>query len=148
MKPSKLEVAIRTGNLEKVRQLIADEVDVSVALADGTKPIQLAAREGQVTIVRALAAAGADLDDLEVLSFPERLKLFVDSSLDEPDEEDLLSASELSIWAMQGGRLTDGREDGGRDSRRRRRSLPRCSHRRYRALAASDCGWRSGGYRS
>ncbi|MEM7356053.1 MAG: ankyrin repeat domain-containing protein, partial [Acidobacteriota bacterium] len=101
MKPSKLEAAIRAGDLEKVRELIAKEVDVSLAFADGTKPIQLAAREGQVTIVRALAAAGADLDDLEVLSLPERLKLFVESSLDTPTDEDLLSATELSTWAMQ-----------------------------------------------
>ena len=101
MKASKLEAAIRAGNLEKVRELIAKEVDVSLAFADGTKPIQLAAREGQITIVRALAAAGAELDDLEVLSLPERLKLFVESSVDEPIDEDLLSASELSTWAMQ-----------------------------------------------
>jgi ankyrin repeat protein len=97
----KLENAIRAGDIEKVRKLIAAGVDVSAAFADGTKPIQLAAQDRQVTILRALAAAGADLADLEVLTPEQRLNLFLDSSLDLQSDEDLLSASELSTWAMQ-----------------------------------------------
>lgn len=109
MKPSKLENAIRAGDLDQVRKLIAGGADVSAAFADGTKPILLAAREGQVTILRALAAAGADLEDLDSLSFPERLKLFVDSSLDPQGDDDLMSAEELSEWALQavGERMDD-----------------------------------------
>ena len=100
MKTSKLEAAIRAGDLDKVRKLIAGGADVSAAFADGTTPIQLAAREGQIPILRALAAAGANLADLESLDFQERLKLFVDSSLDTgPDDDDLMEAGELSAWA-------------------------------------------------
>ena len=71
------------GDLERVRELIADGVDVSTPLADGTTPILLAARHRQVPILRALAAVGARLEDLEVLNFPERLMLFTDASIDD-----------------------------------------------------------------
>lgn len=101
MKTSKLEAAIRAGDLDKVRELIAGGVDVTAALADGTPPILLAAREGQVTILRALAAAGADLTDLKPLDFQERLKLFADASLDRASDDDLMSKGELSAWALQ-----------------------------------------------
>ena len=102
MKPSELEAAIRAGNLEKIRELIAAETDIIIAFADGTTPIQLAAREGQVTILRALAGAGADLDDLETLDFQERMKLFADSMLDQTsDDDDLITTDQLSAWAMQ-----------------------------------------------
>lgn len=101
MKPSKLKDAIRAGDLEKIRKLIAGGADVASAFTDGTTPIQLAAREGQVTILRALAAAGADLTDLETLNFQERLKLFVEASLDSEPGDDLMSTGELSAWAMQ-----------------------------------------------
>ncbi len=99
MKRRKLETAIRAGDLDKVRQLIAAGVDVSTAFDDGTTPIQLAARERQVTILRALAGAGAGLADLEVLDFQERLTLFFDSSLDLKLDDDLLATEELAAWA-------------------------------------------------
>ncbi|MCP3961510.1 MAG: hypothetical protein GY719_27015 [bacterium] len=101
MKPNDLEAAIRAGNLDKIRELIAAGADVSTAFADGTTPILLAAREGEVTILRALAAAGADLTDLESLDFQERLKLFADSSLDHESADDLLSTSQLSTWILR-----------------------------------------------
>lgn len=101
MKHNKLEAAIRAGDLEKVRELIADGTDVSAKMADGSTPIQLAARERQITILRALAGAGARLTDLETLNFEERLRLFVESSLDMRSDEDLMSVAELSEWAMQ-----------------------------------------------
>ncbi len=101
MRQNKLEAAIRAGDLEKVRELIADGTDVSATLADGATPIQLAARERQITILRALAGAGARLSDLEALNFEERLTLFVESSLDMRSDEDLMSVGELSEWAMQ-----------------------------------------------
>ncbi len=109
MKSSKLETAIRAGDLEKVRKLIAAGTDVAAAFADGTKPILLAARQGQITILRALAAAGADLADLEALETQERLKLFLDSALERESDDDLLGADELSMWAMQavGERMDD-----------------------------------------
>lgn len=99
MKSNKLEAAIRAGDLARVRKLIASGVDVEAALTDGTTPIQLAARERQISILRALAAAGAALTDLEVLSMEERLKLFLDASLDRQGAEDLLSPDELTAWA-------------------------------------------------
>ncbi|HEX9731874.1 MAG TPA: ankyrin repeat domain-containing protein [Thermoanaerobaculia bacterium] len=101
MKPSKLKDAIRAGDLERIRKLIAGGADVAAAFTDGTTPIQLAAREGQVTILRALAAAGADLTDLDTLNFQERLKLFIEASLDSEPGDDLLPTGELSAWAMQ-----------------------------------------------
>lgn len=101
MKPKHLESAIRSGDLEKVRELIASGMDVSTVLTDGIKPIQLAAREGQITIIRALAGAGADLSDLETLDLEARLRLFVESSLDDEPGDDLLSSEELSAWALQ-----------------------------------------------
>ncbi len=101
MKRNKLEVAIRAGDLDKIRELIAAGTDVSTALADGTTPIQLAAKERQVTILRALAAAGADLADLNDMGIEERLTLFVDSFLDASAADDLLPADELAIWAEQ-----------------------------------------------
>lgn len=101
MKHNALEAAIRAGDLEKVRELIADGTDVSAKMADGSTPIQLAAREHQITILRALAGAGARLTDLETLNFEERLRLFVESSLDLRSDEDLMSVAELSEWAMQ-----------------------------------------------
>ena len=99
MKRNKLKTAIRAGDLDKVRQLIAAGVDVTEAFTDGMTPIQLAAKERQVTILRALAGAGAGLGDLEILNFEERLQLFFDSSLDMRPDDDLLSANELSRWA-------------------------------------------------
>ncbi len=102
MKSSKLEAAIRAGDLERVRALIASGADVSAPLSGGTAPILLAAREHQVTVVRALAGAGASLSDLEALNVEERLMLFAEASLeDDPDEEDLISAGELVSWAEQ-----------------------------------------------
>ncbi len=99
MKSSKLEQAIRAGELDKVRELIAAGVDVSAAFADGTTPILLAARERQTTILRALAAAGGDLSDLEVLDFEERLTLFFDASRIGETDDDLMGVSELAQWA-------------------------------------------------
>ena len=99
MKRKKLEAAIRAGDLGKVRQLIAAGVDVSTALDDGTTPIQLAARERQTTILRALAAAGAALTDLEDLNVEERLTLFVDAYLDTDSDDDLLEPGDLAAWA-------------------------------------------------
>lgn len=102
MKQRKLKIAIRAGDLDKVRKLIAGGIDVSTAFDDGTTPIQLAAREGQTVILRALAAAGADLDDLEDLDLTERMKLFVNSSFDTfGDDYDLISIEELTAWTME-----------------------------------------------
>ncbi len=101
MSSNKLQVAIQAGDLEKVRKLIASGADVEAAFADGTTPVQLAARERQTTILRALAGAGADLASLATLSLEERLTLFLDASLDTTFEEDLISADELSSWAEQ-----------------------------------------------
>jgi len=114
MKAKQLKAAIEAGDLEKVRKLIGGGADVSAAFADGTKPIQLAARKGQVTILRALAAAGADLEDLAILDFQERLKLFVDSSFDASKDDDLITSEELSSWAMQAvGETMDSKTAAG-----------------------------------
>ncbi len=99
MKRKKLVTAIRAGDIDKVRKLIAGGADVSAALDDGTTPIQLAARERQTTILRALAAAGADLSDLEDLNVEERLTLFVDAYLDTESDDDLLEPGDLAAWA-------------------------------------------------
>lgn len=99
MRPKKLKDAIRAGDLEKVRELIAGGVDVAAAFSDGTTPIQLAARERQTKILRALAGAGAALEDLTRLSLEERLTLLLDAALDSGFEEDLISTDELSRWA-------------------------------------------------
>ncbi len=101
MKRKSLEKAIRAGDLDKVRELIAAGADVSAALADGTTPIQLAARQRQVTILRALVAAGADLTDLEDLGVEERLMLFVDSHLDTESDDDLMEPDDFAAWAEQ-----------------------------------------------
>ncbi len=101
MRSNQLEVAIRAGDLERVRELIAGGVDVEAAFADGTTPVQLAAKERQPTILRALAGAGAALESLTSLSLEERLTLFLDASLDTKFEEDLISSDELSTWAEQ-----------------------------------------------
>jgi len=77
----RLEKAIRAGDLAKVRELIAAGVDVSAAFDGGATPIQLAAREKRIAVVRALAAAGASLNELEALSLEERLTLYRASSL-------------------------------------------------------------------
>ncbi len=99
MKQKKLEAAIRAGDLDKVRELIAAGADASATLDDGTTPIQLAARERQTTILRALAAAGADLSDLEALNVEERLTLFLDAYLDTDSDDDLLEPDDLAAWA-------------------------------------------------
>ncbi len=97
----RLEKAIRAGDLAKVRELIAAGIDVATASDDGSTPIQLAAREGQITIVRALAGAGAELAELEALGLEERLKLFLESSKDDLLDDDLITIDELAEWAMQ-----------------------------------------------
>ena len=97
----RLEKAIRAGDLARVRELIAAGIDVSAAFDDGSTPIQLAAREKQITILRALAGAGAALKELEALSMEERLTLFLESSRDDPLDDDLMPLEELSEWAMQ-----------------------------------------------
>ncbi len=100
-KRKKLVTAIRAGDLDKVRQLIAAGADVSAPLDDGATPVQLAARERQTTIVRALVAAGADLADLNDLNVEERLTLFVDAYLDTESDDDLLEPGDLAAWAEQ-----------------------------------------------
>ncbi len=103
MKASQLETAIRAGDLDRVRALIAAGTDVTAPLADGTKPILLAARVHQMAVLRALAGAGAELSDLEPLNPEERLTLFAEASLEmEPDDDDdLMSSDELVSWAEQ-----------------------------------------------
>ncbi len=101
MKKSKLATAIRAGDLDKVRELIAAGADVSAALADGMTPVQLAARERQITILRALVTAGGDLGELDDLGVEERLTLFVDAFLDTCSDDDLLAADDLAAWAEQ-----------------------------------------------
>lgn len=54
-----------------------------------------------MTIVRALAGAGAELTDLEILSLEERLQLMVESVVDNEHGEDLIGSEEISEWAMQ-----------------------------------------------
>ena len=78
----RLEKAILGGDLDKVRELIAAGTDVIAAFDDGTTPIQLAGRECQISIVRALAKAGAALKELEVLSLEERMQLMMNSNRD------------------------------------------------------------------
>ncbi len=99
MKKRNLETAIRTGDLDKVRELIAAGADVSAALADGTTPIQLAARERRTTILRALVSAGADLADLADLSVEDRLALFAEAFFDTRSDEDLMAVSDFAAWA-------------------------------------------------
>ncbi len=100
MKSSQLETAIRSGDVDRVRELIAAGADVAAPLADGTKPILLAAREHQITVLRALAGAGASLYDLEPLTVEERLLLFAEASMeDDSDDDDLIDTSELLKWA-------------------------------------------------
>jgi serine/threonine-protein phosphatase 6 regulatory ankyrin repeat subunit B len=97
----RLEKAIRAGDLAKVRELIAAGVEVSAAFDDGATPIQLAAREQRIPIVRALAGGGASLKELEALSMAERLSLAVASSGDRLLDDDLLPLEELDEWAVQ-----------------------------------------------
>ncbi len=101
MKRKRLEAAIRAGDLDKVRELIAAGADVSSAWPDGMTPIQLAAQERQTTILRALVAAGADLGDLENLGVEDRLTLFVEAYLDTETDDDLMTPGDFAAWAEQ-----------------------------------------------
>lgn len=68
-----LHIAAKGGNLELVQRLISMGVDVNARGGTfGGSPVNLAAGYGQPHIVRALLAAGAELD----VSEPERNPLF------------------------------------------------------------------------
>ncbi len=97
----RLEKAIRAGDLAKLRELIAAGADVLTAFDDDTTPIQVAGRECQIPIVRALAKAGAPLVELEALSLKERMQLAMKSSRDQLLDDDLIPVTELSEWLMQ-----------------------------------------------
>lgn len=97
-----LRKAILSGDLEEVRRLIAEGADVQTRLSGGETPIQLAARQSHVDIVRALAHAGADPRDLSALELPCRLVLFLKTAKEPHSEaEDLLDVAELIEWLME-----------------------------------------------
>ncbi|MCP4659697.1 MAG: hypothetical protein GY856_30205 [bacterium] len=98
-----LRAAILAGDLDKVRELIADGTDVKTVFDDdGLTPIQLAARAKHIHIVRALAEAGADPRDLAALEFAERLLLLIQSTQeDDLEDDDLMSTGELAEWVLE-----------------------------------------------
>ena len=54
--------AARTGNIDRVRELIAAGANVNQQDIDGWTPLHLAAYNGHQAVVQALIAAGADVN--------------------------------------------------------------------------------------
>ena len=71
---TELHAAAWTGDVEKIRKLVSQGVNVSVAADFGTTPLHSAAMQGQVASIRTLVSLGANLEARDSLG---RTPLFV-----------------------------------------------------------------------
>ena len=60
--PTELYNAVETGDVDKIRNLLASGVDINSRNDNGRTPLFLATIEGHIDVIRVLLAAGADVD--------------------------------------------------------------------------------------